>query len=57
MKSGIRGRPGKLASDLGEYIAGLVVSEGQGVGDPFSVLPWERGFIRGAFARVPRCRR
>ncbi|MCY4396347.1 MAG: terminase large subunit [Rhodospirillaceae bacterium] len=36
--------------DLVLYLAGLTVSQGRRAGEPFCVLPWQRRFIRGAFA-------
>ena len=36
--------------DLIAYLAGLTVSQGRLAGQPFTVLPWQRRFIRGAFA-------
>ena len=30
---------------LAAYVAGVPVTQGQGVGDPFPVLPWERRFL------------
>ena len=33
-----------------DYLEGLTVSQGRMAGLPFPVLPWERRFIRGAFA-------
>ena len=39
-----------LPGRLQEYIGGLIVSQGAGVGEPFRVLPWEADFVRGAFA-------
>ena len=33
-----------------EYLSGLTVSQGRLAGQPFTVLPWQRRFIRGAFA-------
>ena len=33
-----------------EFLAGLVVSQGCHAGKPFRVLPWQRKFVRGAFA-------
>ena len=36
------------------YLAGLPVTQGAHVGEPFTVLPWERRFVRGAFARGVR---
>ena len=32
------------------YLATLMVSQGQGAGEPLQLYPWERKFIRGAFA-------
>ena len=32
---------------LQEYISNLTIPQGAGAGDPFSVLPWERRFLRG----------
>ena len=32
------------------HIEGLTISQGEGIGEPFKLLPWERRFIRGAFA-------
>ena len=33
-----------------KYIEGLEVTQGEGVGERFPLFPWERRFIRGAFA-------
>lgn len=33
-----------------EHIEGLRITQGQGAGEPFKVLPWQRRFLRGAFA-------
>ena len=33
-----------------DYIGSLKVSQGHGAGDPFPVLPWQRRFLKGAFA-------
>ena len=33
-----------------DYISGLTVSQGQGAGGLFPVLPWQRRFLKGAFA-------
>ena len=38
------------ASDIIRYIEGLVVGQGQGRGESFDVLRWERRFLRGALA-------
>ena len=35
---------------LESYLSGLTVSQGRRAGEPFTVLPWQRRFIRGAFA-------
>ncbi len=32
-----------------KYIEGLQVTQGEGVGEPFPLFPWERRFLRGAF--------
>lgn len=34
---------------LNEYLSGLTVSQCRLAGQPFTVLPWQRRFIRGAF--------
>ena len=36
--------------ELTDYISSLEVTQGQGIGEPFRLLPWERRFVRGAFA-------
>ena len=33
-----------------EHLSGLTVSQGRLTGQPFTVLPWQRRFVRGAFA-------
>lgn len=35
---------------LEDYLGGLIVSQGEGVGRPLRLMPWQRDFIRGAFA-------
>ena len=35
---------------LETYLAGQTVSQGRLAGQPFTVLPWQRRFCRGAFA-------
>ena len=35
---------------LERYITGLTVTPGRRAGEPFDVLPWQRRFVRGAFA-------
>ena len=36
--------------DLLAYLSGLTISQGRLSGQPFAVLPWQRRFVRGAFA-------
>ena len=36
---------------LADYISGLTLAGGDHDGEPFEVLPWERRFLRGAFAQ------
>ena len=36
-----------LSVEVIEYMAGLVVTQGHGVGRPLHLFPWERRFIRG----------
>ena len=33
-----------------EWIGGLIVTQGDGAGGPFPVIPWERRFLKGVFA-------
>ena len=33
-----------------DYMAGLTVTQGAGIGRPLDLYPWERRFIRGALA-------
>lgn len=33
-----------------DYMARLTVTQGEGLGEPFPLFPWENRFIRGAFA-------
>ena len=40
----------KPTQPLCDYLSGLTVSQGRRAGEPFKVLPWQRRFIRGAFA-------
>ena len=35
---------------LESYLSGLRVTQGRRAGEPFAVLPWQRRFVRGAFA-------
>ena len=37
-------------NELLAYLSRLTVSQGRRAGEPFAVLPWQRRFIRGAFA-------
>ena len=39
-----------LLSELEQYIAKLKVVQGRHAGEPFTLLAWERRFLRGAFA-------
>ena len=43
------GRAQKVKS-LTDYLSGLTVSQGRLAGQAFAVLPWQRRFVRGAFA-------
>ena len=38
-----------VGRDLVRYVASLTISQGQGSGEAFVVLPWEGRFLRGAF--------
>lgn len=38
-----------LYRDLIRYQQSLTVTQGQGIGEPFKLLPWEKRFIKGAF--------
>lgn len=33
-----------------DYLARLTVTQGEGLGEPFPLFPWEKRLIRGAFA-------
>ena len=35
---------------LEAYLSRLTVTQGRRAGQPFTVLPWQRRFVRGAFA-------
>ena len=35
---------------LERYLSALTISQGRRAGQPFAVLPWQRRFVRGAFA-------
>ena len=39
-----------MTTNLETYLAGLTVTQGRRAGERFKVLPWQRRFIRGAFA-------
>ena len=41
--------------ELLDYIGRLKISQGQGAGEPFQVLPWQARFIRGAFSVPGDC--
>lgn len=34
-----------------DYIGSLTCTQGQGAGEPFRVLPWQRRFLTRAFRR------
>ena len=36
---------------LERYIGGLLIGQGRHAGQPFTVLPWQRRFLRGAFGQ------
>ncbi len=40
-----------LGRRLIDYVGSLTITQGQGAGEPFRVLPWQRRFIRGSFDR------
>ena len=39
-----------LAADLERYISGLTISQGRHAEQPFTLLPWQRRYLKGAFA-------
>ena len=41
-----------LTKNLIKHIEGLEVSQGQGVGDPLRLFPWERRFLHGTVQPV-----
>ena len=43
-----------LSDVLIDYLGSLEITQGAGAGKPFALLPWERRFIRGAFAQDAR---
>ena len=47
---GVRYRVPNSMKGLERYLSGLTVSQGRRAGEPFAVLPWQRRFVRGAFA-------
>ena len=40
----------KIHIKLLKYLETLTITQGEGIGEPFKLLPWERRFIRGAFS-------
>lgn len=40
---------GGSGADLLAFLGGLTCTQGEGVGDPLHVFPWQRRFVRGAF--------
>ena len=38
------------SADLETYLSGLTITQGRRDGERFKVLPWQRRFLRGAFA-------
>ena len=36
---------------LTDYLSALTITQGRHAGSPFAVLPWQRRFVRGAFAK------
>ena len=40
-----------IAKDLEAYIGGLQIPQGRFMGQPFALFPWQRRFLRGAFAQ------
>lgn len=41
-----------LGGDLIDFVGGLTIVGGDADGEPFTVLPWEARFLRGAFRRA-----
>ena len=41
----------RTAAQLIEYLSGLTITQGEGAGERIRLFPWERRFIRGAFAQ------
>ena len=39
-----------LPDRIAAYLAGLTISQGRHAGNLFEVLPWQKRFLRGAFA-------
>ena len=42
---------GGVARRLLRYVAGLIIGQGRHAGQPFTVLPWQKRFILGAFGQ------
>ena len=42
---------GVTTGQLEKYLSTLRVSQGRRAGEPFTVLPWQRSFVRGAWAK------
>ena len=39
-----------IQNRINTYLEALTISQGRLAGQPFAVLPWQRRFVRGAFA-------
>ena len=39
-----------ITTEIEHFLSNLVIGQGEGVGQKFKLLPWQRRFIRGAFA-------
>lgn len=42
--------PVTVGADLVAYVGSLTLAGGDGHGEPFTVFPWERRFLRGTSA-------
>ena len=42
----------RSASGLRSYVEGLIIGQGRHAGQPFTVLPWQARFLRGAFRQT-----
>ena len=42
--------PNRISDQIAAYLSGLTVTQGRLAGQAFTVLPWQRRFVRGAFA-------